>query len=188
MRIRDVPMSRGKNRKSKQPGHYCWACDRRRPNEKFSGRGHARHLCKDCAKLASEELAYRQACRNLERCVTWEGIIPRKRRKSFQGFLNDDDPRIREMAEQIQVEDRATRELLVDRELDEIAPSRVSISLMRTRDRASISMKQLTIDWYAFQMAFDDDSDEFGTCVGVKRRRSLRCIGWAPSTGPIPCE
>jgi hypothetical protein len=32
-----------------------------RPNERFSGRGHARHLCKECAKLGQEELAYRQA-------------------------------------------------------------------------------------------------------------------------------
>ena len=122
MQSRDVLMSRGKNRKSKQPGHYCWACDRRRPNEKFSGRGQARHLCKDCEKLGSEELAYRQAYRNLERCLTWEGIIPRKRRKSFQAFLNHDDPRIRELAEQMQAEDRATRELFVDTELDEIVP------------------------------------------------------------------
>lgn len=115
-------MSRTKNRKSIQPGQYCWACDRRRPNEKFSGRGHARHVCKECAKLGSEELAFRQACRNLERCATWEGIIPRKRRKSFQAFLNHDDPRIRALAEQMQAEDRATRELLVNAELDEMAP------------------------------------------------------------------
>ena len=66
-------MSR-KKRERKLPGHYCWACGRRRPNEKFSGRGHARHLCRECAKLGAEELAYRQALRNLERCITWEGI------------------------------------------------------------------------------------------------------------------
>ena len=44
-------MSR-KKRKRKQPGHFCWACGHRRPNEKFSGRGHARHVCRECAKLA----------------------------------------------------------------------------------------------------------------------------------------
>jgi len=41
-------MSRKKRQKRRLPGHYCWACDRRQPNEKFSGRGHARHLCRDC--------------------------------------------------------------------------------------------------------------------------------------------
>jgi hypothetical protein len=55
-------------------GHYCWACDRMRANEKFSGNGHARHLCKDCARLGGEELAYRQAIRDLERLATGEGI------------------------------------------------------------------------------------------------------------------
>ena len=26
----------------KHPGHYCYVCGRRRANEKFSGKGHAR--------------------------------------------------------------------------------------------------------------------------------------------------
>ena len=98
-----------KKRKRMEPGHFCWACDRRRPNEKFSGRGHARHLCRDCSKLGAEELAYRQALRNLERCVTWEGVIPRKRRKSFEQFLVHEDARIRTCAEEMLEDDRAER-------------------------------------------------------------------------------
>jgi hypothetical protein len=31
-------------------GHYCWACGRTRPNEKFSGRGHRDHICKQCVR------------------------------------------------------------------------------------------------------------------------------------------
>ncbi|MBI5015410.1 MAG: hypothetical protein HZB55_07950 [Deltaproteobacteria bacterium] len=31
-------------------GHNCHVCGRHRPNEKFSGRGHARHVCQDCAR------------------------------------------------------------------------------------------------------------------------------------------
>jgi hypothetical protein len=59
-----------KKRKSKLPGHYCWSCDRRRPNEKFSGKGHARHVCRDCLKLGAEELSRRQDERNRRRRVT----------------------------------------------------------------------------------------------------------------------
>ena len=114
-------MSRRKKRKRRLPGHYCWACDRRRPNEKFSGRGHTRHLCRDCSKLGAEELAYRQALRNLERSATWEGIIPRKRRKSFERFLHHDDARIRALSENMQEEDRTMRRLMrASVELDEI--------------------------------------------------------------------
>jgi len=101
-------MSR-KTRKRKLPGHYCWVCGRRRPNEKFSGRGHARHVCRECAKLGAGEIAYRQALRDLQRCVTGDGFIPRKHRKSFERFLQHDDPRIRARAEEMLKEDLAER-------------------------------------------------------------------------------
>jgi hypothetical protein len=29
-------------------GHYCRICHRRRANERFSGKGHRDHICKDC--------------------------------------------------------------------------------------------------------------------------------------------
>ena len=37
-------------RKKKRQGHYCRIWGRYRANEKFSGKGHARHICKDCAR------------------------------------------------------------------------------------------------------------------------------------------
>lgn len=36
--------------KKKRQGHYCWRCRSCRANEKFSGKGHAKHICKDCSK------------------------------------------------------------------------------------------------------------------------------------------
>jgi hypothetical protein len=32
-------------------GHYCRRCGRTRPNEKFSGKGHRTHVCKECAQI-----------------------------------------------------------------------------------------------------------------------------------------
>ena len=81
-----------------------------RANEKFSGPGHARHLCKDCARLGKEELAYRQAIRNLERLVTWEGLIPRKKRKQFRKYLEHEDERVRTYAREIEAADASARE------------------------------------------------------------------------------
>ena len=53
--------------------------------------------------------------------MTWEGIIPRKRRKSFARFLHHDDARIRALAEKMHDEDRATRRLMqAGAEIDEI--------------------------------------------------------------------
>lgn len=45
----------------KKRAHWCWSCDRVLANERFSGRGHARHICRSCAKLGVDELQFRQA-------------------------------------------------------------------------------------------------------------------------------
>lgn len=36
-------------------GHFCRICGRTRPNEKFSGRGHRDHICKDCQRIPREK-------------------------------------------------------------------------------------------------------------------------------------
>lgn len=99
-------------RKKKYPGHFCWACGRIRANERFGGWGHAHHVCRDCQKLGKEELSYRQVSRDLGRLVTWNGIIPRKHRKSFDRFLNHSNPRIREEAAMRLQQDQENRECL----------------------------------------------------------------------------
>ncbi|GHV49142.1 hypothetical protein FACS1894181_07240 [Bacteroidia bacterium] len=37
--------------KRKHQGHYCTVCGERKANEKFSGSGHAKHICKKCSAL-----------------------------------------------------------------------------------------------------------------------------------------
>ena len=91
-------------------GHFCWCCDRVRANERFSGRGHAHHLCKDCAKLGTEELAYRQAIRNIDRLLDWDDRVRRKQKKSFERFLSHPDQRIRQYAEAVAAQDARMRQ------------------------------------------------------------------------------
>lgn len=108
-------------RKKRYRGHYCWACDRIRPNEQFSGRGHARHLCRECSHLGQEELAYRQAIRNLGRLVMCGGIIPRKKRGQFRKFLEHENQRVRQYALQLEVADAVERaEQRLMRDIDEL--------------------------------------------------------------------
>jgi hypothetical protein len=78
--------------------HFCWACGRMRLNERFSGRGRARHLCRDCSKLGPEELAYRQGGRALDRLVVWSGGVPRRHRKACESFLRHSNSRLRQYA------------------------------------------------------------------------------------------
>lgn len=105
-----------RRKKRRRRGHYCWCCRKVLANERFSGRGHSRHLCKRCAKLGAEELAYRQALRDLERLVTPEGIIPRKRRKQVEKFLGHENERVRRHARELQSLDAHTRALLQQNE------------------------------------------------------------------------
>ena len=37
-------------------GHSCRICGRIRSNEKFSGKGHKNHICKDCSKKPRTEI------------------------------------------------------------------------------------------------------------------------------------
>ena len=41
----------------KKRGHYCKVCGEYKANEKFSGKGHAAHICKACAALPPEKQA-----------------------------------------------------------------------------------------------------------------------------------
>lgn len=93
----------------KRSGHFCWCCGRSRPNEAFSGRGHARHLCKECAKLAPLELLYRQAIRDIDRLIDWDGLIRRKQRATFQRFMSHDDVRVQVYAAQLAAHDAQLR-------------------------------------------------------------------------------
>ena len=37
-------------------GHWCRICGANKPNEKFSGKGHKNHICKQCAKMPIKEI------------------------------------------------------------------------------------------------------------------------------------
>jgi hypothetical protein len=42
-------------RKKQQQGHYCIICSEYKANEKFSGKGHAKHVCRQCDSLPQEK-------------------------------------------------------------------------------------------------------------------------------------
>jgi len=46
--------------KKKPTGHFCRICGRRRANEKFGGRGHALHICKDCQRELKREARHKR--------------------------------------------------------------------------------------------------------------------------------
>lgn len=54
-------------KKKKQQGHYCKICGERKANEKFSGKGHAVHICKACQSLPAEVQTDMKRIRDVER-------------------------------------------------------------------------------------------------------------------------
>ena len=99
-------------------GHFCWCCRHVLPNERFSGRGHARHLCRGCAHLPAEEREYRQCARDIERLLHDGLHVPRKLRAHRNA-------RVRALAERILEEQR--------REAEDLRPLRAA-----EQDRAEL--------------------------------------------------
>lgn len=94
----------------KRRGHYCWCCARARPNERFSGRNHSRHLCRDCARLPAEGRQYRQAERDLARLLGGGQYVHRRHRGQFDRFLVHPNARVRALARQILSEQQSAAE------------------------------------------------------------------------------
>ena len=82
----------------KHQGHYCRVCGEYKANEKFSGKGHAAHICKACAKLSPEDRAEQMTLRRLEN-------LPYRLSKAqiawLRNRLKDRRPAVRQMAEDI---------------------------------------------------------------------------------------
>ncbi len=83
-----------------------------RPNESFSGQGHAIHVCKACSKLDAEEIAFRQHVKEIDQLLDWNGLIRRRNTKAFDRFLLHPDPRVRAYAEETRARDARIREEL----------------------------------------------------------------------------
>jgi hypothetical protein len=95
-------------------------------------------LCKECAQLGKDELAYRQTIRNLERLVTWEGIIPRKKREQFRKYLGHKDERVRARAQEIEAADAtACNEQRFDCSSDELQSERADEDIVVEADSSS---------------------------------------------------
>ncbi len=62
--------------KKKKRGHYCRICGASKPNEKFSGKGHAAHICKECSALPQERKNELQHINQIDRIA---GKYPRSR-------------------------------------------------------------------------------------------------------------
>ncbi len=59
-------------------GYYCRICGRSRPNERFSGRGHRIHVCRDCQKLPKAERRATEAVDEISNFLHEQSHISKK--------------------------------------------------------------------------------------------------------------
>src|SRR5436305_12475027 len=79
-------------------GHFCWMCQRHRPNEAFSGKGHARHLCKECSRLPKESRERRRRLDNLHDMLFRQSRISPKNIGMAMEWAAGDDPEVTALA------------------------------------------------------------------------------------------
>ena len=77
-------------------GHYCRICGLYRANEHFSGKGHAAHICKQCAKLPTEK---RKELQTLTRIENLPFHLSRDKRAWLEKMRMDKSEIIRAAAE-----------------------------------------------------------------------------------------
>lgn len=87
-------------KKSNRPhGHYCKICGEYKANEKFSGKGHAAHICKACAKLPAAEKAERETITRLMNLPM--GRLSESQQKWLKNRTQDSRPEVSALAREI---------------------------------------------------------------------------------------
>jgi hypothetical protein len=74
--------------KKKRQGHYCKVCGERKANEKFSGKGHANHICKACSALP---VARRNELQRINRIfgIGMNFYIPKDKLRLLKKYASD---------------------------------------------------------------------------------------------------
>ena len=87
-------------KKSGRPhGHYCKICGEYKANEKFSGKGHAAHICKACSRLSAAEKAEAMTINRLMNFPM--GRLSESDKKWLENRVHDRRPEVAELAREV---------------------------------------------------------------------------------------
>lgn len=70
-------------------GHYCRICGRTRSNEKFSGKGHKNHVCKDCSGKSSKKAkksTFTEDAQTVENLMSLDNVLIQSEENYFEYF------------------------------------------------------------------------------------------------------
>ena len=83
---------------AKKRGHYCKVCGEYKANERFSGRGHAAHICKECAALPAAQRSEDMTLTKLWN-LPWQ--LSAQQRDWLKGLQNDSRPEVASAAREL---------------------------------------------------------------------------------------
>lgn len=75
-------------------GHYCRVCGKTRSNEKFSGKGHKNHICKDCSGKSGKKAkgsSLNEESQVMDDLELLFGALVHSEEEAFGGFSFYDD-------------------------------------------------------------------------------------------------
>ena len=94
--VEESAMSKKKNHPH---GNYCKICGEYKANEKFSGKGHAAHICKACSRLSAAEKA---AAMDMSRLMDFPmRRLSENEKKWLKTKMKDDCPEVADTAREI---------------------------------------------------------------------------------------
>ena len=88
-----------KKKRGHPQGHYCKVCGEYKANEKFSGKGHAAHICKACSQLSAVEQAEAMTINRLMNFPI--GRLSVSDRGWLENRLHDQRPEVASLAKEI---------------------------------------------------------------------------------------
>ena len=106
-------------KKKRYRGHYCKVCNSILANEKFSGRGHSKHICKKCSKLPVEE---REEMTDIGRIYGLYRYmyLSKANRQMLESYLCNKSEKVRSVAKKMIDEfEETARNIRLDEELYE---------------------------------------------------------------------
>ena len=111
----------------KKHGHYCKVCGEYKANEKFSGKGHAAHICKSCASLPPEKQAEQMT---INRLLNLPWRLSKEQISWLKNRMEDKRPEVRALAKE-QYETRFPPKQLEDTDDDCL----FSLEIKRTSEK-----------------------------------------------------
>ncbi len=111
-------------KKKRYRGHYCKICRRILPNEKFSGKGHSKKICKKCSKIPLEK---RNEIMDVNRIYSLYKYsnLSKSNRLMLEKYLSNQSEKVRlaakEMLDEFKTERNKEHEELYE-EIEEMVP------------------------------------------------------------------